>query len=180
MDDKILLAAIRKLDADALTAVFEQYAPLVFKYSLRLCRDPQEADDVVGEVFSRLLDALTQGKGPQKNLRSYLYQTAYHIIIDDTRDRTHYTPLDGHFNQPASEDLPPEQAEERRQFLLLHKAIHTVLTQDQKHVIVLRFLEGFDLRDTAHILGRDVNNIKVIQNRAVAKLREALLYETRE
>jgi RNA polymerase sigma-70 factor, ECF subfamily len=181
MDEHALLKAITKLDQDALALVFERYAPLVYKYALRMCHDPQEADDVVGDVFSRLLIRLTEGKGPRENLRSYLYQTAYHIIVDHTRDRKHYSPLDGLLlNQSKGENLPPEEAEEHRRLLILQTAINTALTEDQKHVIVLRFLEGFDVQETAGILGKEISNVKVIQSRAVAKLREALGNELEE
>jgi RNA polymerase sigma-70 factor (ECF subfamily) len=54
------------------------------------------------------------------------------------------------------------------------QAIKNCLTDDQRHVIVLRFLEGFSLRETAGIIGKEVYNVKVIQNRGVAKLRKAL------
>jgi DNA-directed RNA polymerase specialized sigma24 family protein len=41
-------------------------------------------------------------------------------------------------------------------------------------VIILRFLEDFSLKETAEIIGKDVNNIKVIQNRGISKLRKTL------
>jgi RNA polymerase sigma-70 factor (ECF subfamily) len=53
-------------------------------------------------------------------------------------------------------------------------AIKKELTEDQRHVIILRFLEGFSLRETADIMGKEVYNVKVIQNRGVAKLRKTL------
>lgn len=180
MDETALLEAISRLDQSALATVFEQYAPMVFRYTLHLCGDPEEADDIVGDVFSRLLSHLSNGRGPRSNLRSYLYQTAYHILIDHTRDRKHYTLLDDSPVQIDTASLPPEEAEQHRQFTLLKNAIQTTLTEDQKHVIVLRFLEGFDVRETARILGKEVNNVKVIQNRAVAKLREVLKDEIEE
>ena len=55
-------------------------------------------------------------------------------------------------------------------------AIHKHLTKDQRHVIILRFLEGFSVRETASIIGKDAGNVKVIQNRALAKLRNVLEY----
>lgn len=177
MDEKALLKALGKLDRDALASAFEHYAPMLFKYVMRLCHDPQEADDVVGEVFSRLLDRLTARKGPRENLRAYLYQTAYHIIVDNSRDRRHYDALDGYWNQSKGEYLTPQQADEHHQLELIQAAINSNLTGDQKHVVVLRFLEGFDLNETASILGMDVNNVKVTQHRAVARLRDALSKE---
>ena len=66
-------------------------------------------------------------------------------------------------------------------FLMTHTLSQQVLnsvwndlTDDQRHVIILRYLEGFNLNETATILGKQVNHIKVIQNRAIAKLRQAL------
>lgn len=53
-------------------------------------------------------------------------------------------------------------------------AMNTELTEDQRHVIILRFLEDFSLKETAQIIGKEVNNVKVIQNRGIAKLRKAL------
>jgi len=56
----------------------------------------------------------------------------------------------------------------------LISAMNTELTEDQRHVIILRFLEDFSLKETAEIIGKEVNNIKVIQNRGIAKLRKAM------
>jgi RNA polymerase sigma-70 factor, ECF subfamily len=177
MDEKDLLKAIAQLDQRALSDVFEHYAPLLFKYVFHLCRDPQESDDVVGETFSRLLDQLAEGKGPRENLRSYLYQTAYHIVVDRSRDNRHFSSFENLWDASMGDLLPAEQADEHRLLSLLQNAINMVLTDDQKHVIVLRFVEGFGLRETALILGKDINNIKVIQSRAVIKLRETLSQE---
>jgi len=41
-------------------------------------------------------------------------------------------------------------------------------------VIILRFLEGFSLRETATIIGKKIDHVKVIQNRALAKLRQSV------
>jgi RNA polymerase sigma-70 factor (ECF subfamily) len=57
------------------------------------------------------------------------------------------------------------------------RAIRNELTDDQRHVIILRFLEEFSLRETAAIIGKEINHVKVIQNRALAKLRRALEYK---
>ncbi len=174
MDEKALLKAIWKLEQDALATTFEQCAPMIYKYALRVCHSPLEADDVVGEVFSRLLDGLSQGKGPRENLRAYLYQTAYHIIVDNSRRHKYYASADELLHASIGQNSIEEDAENQHNLRIIQAAIHSELTEDQKHVIILRFLEGFDLRQTAAILGKDINNIKVIQNRALARLREAI------
>jgi RNA polymerase sigma factor (sigma-70 family) len=59
----------------------------------------------------------------------------------------------------------------------IRRAIMNDLTDDQRHVIILRFMEGFSLKETAAIMGKKVGNVKVIRTRAIAVLREALDYQ---
>jgi RNA polymerase sigma-70 factor (ECF subfamily) len=55
--------------------------------------------------------------------------------------------------------------------------VRTELTPDQRHVIILRFLEEFSLRETAAIIGKKVEHVKVIQGRAIARLRKFLTHK---
>jgi RNA polymerase sigma-70 factor (ECF subfamily) len=171
-----LLKAAQKLDEEALTAIFDQFAPAIYKYTLRLCHDQIVADNIVGDVFAQLLEQFGQGKGPRTNLRSYLYQTAYHLVVDRSRDNQHNAPLEVAVNSYAGGQFAPTQSqiEERVMMEALISAMNTELTEDQRHVIILRFLEDFSLKETAEIIGKEVNNIKVIQNRGIAKLRKAM------
>ncbi len=170
-----LLHSARHMDADALVKIFDLYSRPLYSYTLRLCSDPVMADSIVGDVFAKLLEHLSNGRGPISNLRAYLYEMAYHIVVDDARYSHREIALDEidafrHDNSsPMSINL-----ENRLLFERVLMAIHGELTKDQRHVIVLRFLEGFSLRETAAIIGRDVTNVKVIQNRALAKLRSVL------
>ena len=53
----------------------------------------------------------------------------------------------------------------------------TELTEEQRNVIVLRYQEEFSLKETAEIIGKNVNAIKALQNRGINKLREAMSRE---
>ena len=64
--------------------------------------------------------------------------------------------------------------EDRILFEQIVHAMRNELTDDQRHVIILRFLEEFSLRETAAIIGKTVDHVKVIQNRAIAALRKSL------
>jgi RNA polymerase sigma-70 factor, ECF subfamily len=174
-----LLKAAQKLDEEALTAIFDSFAPAIYKYALRLCHDSIEADNIVGDVFSQLLEQFAGGKGPRTNLRSYLYQTAYHLVVDRSRENKHTAPLEVAINVQEKERSVPTatQIEERVLMEALVSAMNSELTEDQRHVIILRFLEDFSLKETAQIIGKEVNNVKVIQNRGIAKLRKALEHQ---
>ena len=169
--DYPLLEAARKMDQEALVQIFDLYASPLYKYALRMCRDSILADHIVGDVFAKLLEQFAAGKGPSSHLRSYLYETAYHLIIDETRSSQQCAPLDVLTWSRPENPSGSLGMEDRLMFELIVHAIQQELTEGQRHVIVLRFLEEFSLRETAAILGKDVGLVKVIQSRAVAKLR---------
>lgn len=176
-DEVALIKAARSLDGAALTEIFEEYAPAIFKYVIRLGTNTQEADQLVGDVFARLLEKISEGKGPDRNLRAYLFQIAYHLVVDDARGRQRIMTLDAADAVP--EDVKPVQAQAEEKMLLekLSTAMKLYLTEDQRNVLVLRFQEDFSLKETADIIGKNVNAVKALQNRGINALREALRRE---
>ena len=175
--DSALLIAARRIDKDALVRIFDLYSRPLYNYALRICGDPMLADHIVGDVFAKLLEQLAAGQGPRANLRSYLYESAYHRMIDEVRYTKHKAPLEVATQLPLDAYLSMEDCILFKQVL---DAVQHKLGDDQRHVIVLRFLEGFTLRETAAILNKDVDHIKVIQNRAIAKLRKSLASKERK
>ena len=167
-DSAALLKTARKLDQKALAEIFDIYAPVIFRYALRLCQDPIEADNVVGDVFARLLEQLAAGKGPRTNLRSYLYQIAYHVVVDHARD------MEAILDKQDGNLTIAGEIEDKAMLDTIMSSINLDLTMDQRHVIILRFVEDFSPQETADILGKSVDNVKVIQTRAIAKLRQLL------
>jgi RNA polymerase sigma-70 factor (ECF subfamily) len=168
-----LLDDARAMNEDALTRIFDLYSRPIYNYALHLCHDPRLADEIVGDVFAKLLEQLSASRGPRTNLRSYLYAMAYHLVIDEARYSNRRDSLDAvgmhKYEGPAFEEL-----ENRLQFEKVMYAIQNTLTKDQRHVIVLRFLEGMSLRETALIVGKQLNHVKVLQNRAIQSLKKTL------
>ena len=175
--DAPLLEAARNMDREALVEIFDLYSSALYNYALRLCNDPLKADHIVGDVFAKLLEQWSSGRGPSTNLRSYLYETTYHLIVDEARFAHREAPLEvvEFLRQDGNAYLV--NLENRMLLDAVIVAIKNHLTEDQRHVIILRFLEGFSLRETADIMGKEVYNVKVIQNRGVAKIRKALGYK---
>ena len=170
-----LLESVQAMDREALAQAFEHYAPALYSYALRCSRDPVTADNIVGDVFAKLLEKLACGSGPRTNLRSYLFEIAYHLIVDDVRYIGRRAPIEIvdrlHFDEHTAQALP----EKRMLYKRVMQAIHNDLNVAQRHVIVLRFLEGFSLRETAAILGKSITVVKVTQTRAIRVLRKTLI-----
>jgi RNA polymerase sigma-70 factor (ECF subfamily) len=162
------------MNKDALVKIFDLYASPIFYYALRLCGDPVLADQIVGDVFGKLLDQFSSGSGPRAQLRSYLYEITYHCIIDEIRYSQRRVSLEaaewlGQATHSGFSDL--DNPIILKQIL---QGIQNDLTEDQRHVVILRFLEGFSVRETAAIINKRADHVKVIQSRAIAKLRNAV------
>ena len=160
--DLQLLNTAGKMNKDALVKIFDIYASPLYKYAILAGSDPTMADHIVGDVFSKLLDQLSKGNGPSTNLRSYLFECTYRRIISDSR----YSQ-----RKISTEDAGLVQGEIDS---ILVQTIQTGLTEYQRHVILLRFYEGFSLKETAAILGKSVNIVKATENQAVETLQRSV------
>ena len=175
--DATLLEAAKQMDREALVQIFDTYSQAIYNYALRLCNDTLMADFIVGDVFAKLLEHLSAGRGPSSNLRSYLYEMTYHMVVDEARYSQRTAQIESIDLQLYDEYSANISVEDRIIYKTVMQAIRNNLTVDQRHVIILRFLEGFSVHETARIIGKEESNIKVIQNRAIAALRKALGYE---
>jgi len=173
--DTALLNAAKRMDQDAIVCIFDLYSSSLFNYALRLCGDPVMADQIVGDVFAKLLDRLAAGEGPQSNLRSYLFEITYHQIVDEARYSKRRATLEVADTLRQDAHSAILSLDEEVLFKQVLNVLQHDLTDDQRHVIVLRFLEGFSLRETADIIDKSVGHVKVIQNRAIVALRKSLV-----
>lgn len=167
-----LLQRAHAFDRQALAEIYDLYSPGLYRYALRLLGEAPAAEDCVAETFSRFLHALRRGKGPRDYLQAYLYRVAHNWITDQYRRQPPpAVELDEQHPDPAAD---PEEAAARhiRQARLRQALQH--LTPDQRQVIALKFLEGWENEQIARVLGKPVGAVKSLQHRALARLQRHL------
>ena len=171
-----LLKAARNLDKNALATIFDLYSPSLYKFISRLIHDPILSDHIIADVFVGLVEELGAGRGPRTNIRVYLYQIAYRLVVERSRDIHPHSPLEVSIRKLGRDKSAPSQprTDERVMMEALLTSMNSELSEDQRIVIILRFLEDFSLKETAEIIGKDVNNVKVIQSRGIARLQKAM------
>jgi RNA polymerase sigma factor (sigma-70 family) len=172
-DERGLLRLARKLDQRALITIFDIYAPMVYRYVLRFCRDPIESDRIVGDVFTELLEKFSGGQGPQKNLRLFLYQVAYQLVKNQIDATAYCSQSEVITGLPTSASVRPPM-EDPIFIEALLAALHGKLSEDQRHVVILRFLEDFGQHETAAIVGKGPEDVELIEKHGITKLRECL------
>lgn len=173
IDERELLRRARLLDETALGAVFDAYYEPLYRYIYHHIHHQAAAQDLAAEVFVRLVDQLAQGRGPSRLLRAWLYRVAHNLVVDDARRRAYrdHDPLEEW--TPAGEPGVEEQVDSTLSSEQVRRALEA-LTEGQRSVIVLKYVEGLDNREIARILDTSVGAVKALQHRALAALERQL------
>lgn len=171
--EKTLLARAQEFDLQTLAEIYDRYSPGLYAYSYRLLSDDCLAEDCVADTFSRFLHALRAGNGPRDSLQAYLYRIAHNWITDHYRRTPAPLPLDEDLYDRRSVS-PESAATENWQIDQVRSALRN-LTPDQRQVVMLKFIEGWENETIALSLQKPVGAVKSLQHRALASLRRMLL-----
>lgn len=172
--EEALLAGVRKLDPTALQLVYDKHSDELYRYAWRQLGDTMTAEDCVAETFTGFLNALKQGKGPNQHLRAYLFQIAHNWVVDFYRRHSQpELPLDLAITVSGDgDDTTGIVAKRLEQREVIDALIH--LTDDQRRVIVLRYLEDWSHEEISKVMDKPVGAIKALQHRAINALRRSL------
>jgi len=167
-DDRVL-DGLQNLDQHSIGAIYDKYFSEIYRYALYRIGDPALAEDLVSDVFVRLLEAVLSGRPPQTNLKGWLIGTASHAVTDHLRRKYHRPEVEiSEFIPDRGPSLTAE-VDQRERNRLVNDA-YVQLTPEQQHVLALRFGQGYSLEETAAFMNKNVNAVKALQFRALAAL----------
>jgi RNA polymerase sigma-70 factor (ECF subfamily) len=171
--DQAILERAKRFEAQALEEIFDNYSQGIFRYAFRLLGDSELARECMAETFSRFLTALKRESGPETYLQAYLYRIAHNWVTDFYRSKIPPSlPLDDEV--PAK---PVEQPEQKFSAKMTDQQLRfalTLLTPDQRQVVVLKYLEDWDNNAIAMALNKPVGAVKALQHRGLEALRRIL------
>jgi RNA polymerase sigma-70 factor (ECF subfamily) len=172
-DELILLNRARALDEDALTEIHNQYYGAVYRYISFRINDAQTVEDLASEVFTRFLSALKDRHAPQNTIRGWLFGTASRVVKEQYRKqkRAQLAPLD---ESLPSQAIGPEQGVEKNMALEHLRDAMAELTEEQQHVLALRFGQSMPIHEVAKLINKSEGSIKMLQVRAIAALTRQL------
>jgi len=159
-------------DAELLSLV-ETYSALLFRLAHSILRSRTEAEDVVQEVFLRVLQnrkTLPEIRDP----RVWLIRIAWNLALDRRR-RIRPDQMDELFAQSlVSRSLPADQAlTESQQIRLVLRELER-LPKNERHVLLLAALDELTTPEIAHLIGRSESATRALLFRARTRLRERL------
>jgi RNA polymerase sigma-70 factor, ECF subfamily len=174
MDPEDLVARAHQLDEEALAELHEVFFPVVYRFVRFRLEDEQLVEDITSEVFLRFLDALSQDRKNVRDVRGWLLGTASNLVYDHLRRKYRHPTENLERHEDLPDDLHPETIVESDMANQIIRQCVKELTEDQQKVLSLRFAQGMSIGETARIVDKSVNAVKVLQYRALSTLRRLL------
>jgi RNA polymerase sigma-70 factor (ECF subfamily) len=156
-----------------LAILVETYSPLLFRVAHSVLRGRAEAEDVVQDVFVRVLEHRRSLAGV-RDMRVWLVRIAWNLALDRRR-RIRPEQFDEGFVEGLVErSLPADEAldEARRMRSVLREMER--LPRAERHVLLLSAIEELGTEEMAEVLGRSESAVRALLFRARARLRERL------
>jgi RNA polymerase sigma-70 factor, ECF subfamily len=171
-----LVGRAKRLDEAALSSIFDTYYSRVYNYGLCQLREVQAAEDLASDVMLRVLQSIPRYDSRGVPLSAWVFRIARNRLVDIRRRVIRRREIRLADNQVATAG-PPHAAVERALDYGNVCAALSRLTKEQEQVIILRFLNDFDVATVARILGRSESAVKSLQFRALASLRRIVVSE---
>jgi RNA polymerase sigma-70 factor, ECF subfamily len=164
------MEAVRKGDTAKLGLLFERHHRALFDLLLRTTGNAVAAEDLVQDVFVRVLKYRATWRG-EGRFETWLFRIARNARADYFRTRLPDTSIEEAGEHPSAAPLPGELLARDRQVARLQRAL-MLLRDDKRELIILARYRGMKLDAIADLLGIEVGAVKVRIHRAVKELRD--------
>ena len=145
----------------------DKYSDGLYRFILKNIKDQDIARDIVQDSFEKLWKRVSDVS--YEKVKSYLFTTAYHTMIDAVRKDKNMENID---------QVNPDQYSQVQQYSDLQKVLHEALDklpEIQRSVILLRDYEGYSYREIAEITGLNETQVKVYIYRGRVFLRSYIV-----
>ena len=169
ISDNRLMEEVRDGKVERLAILFERHHIMLFNFFLRLTGNRSASEDLVQDVFFRILKYRDTYQG-QSKFTLWMYQIARHVHVDYLRKQKPELPLDDQFEEPAAAEPPAfERLSAEVDAGLLKKALDRLPLRKREVLLLSRFQE-MKYREIAELLGCDIGSIKSTVHRAIKEL----------
>ncbi|HMA33051.1 MAG TPA: RNA polymerase sigma factor [Chloroflexia bacterium] len=177
MDDAALVAGLQRGDPWAVEYVVQQYAPPLYRYAYYQVQDAMLAEDLVSEVMMRMIGSVDRFVLESTPFQAWLFRIARNLIADHyrARKRRPQVSLESWLaadpsGEPGGTDRGIDDLPDRQEL----QAGLATLTDEQRQVVLLHVVEGWELPQVARLLDRSLPSVKSLYYRGVDSLRRAL------
>ena len=162
-------------DGEAFGDIYALYLEPVYRYVFYRIGDELEAEDLTEIVFLKAWEALPSIRLDGFNFRAWIYRIAHNSVIDRHRTNHPTVPIGEIDDLPQAQYFEtPESSYQRVETEQQLKDVIDQLEPNLQNVILFRFILGFSHSETAELMNLTEVYIRVLQHRALKKIKELL------
>jgi len=174
-----LVHAAQRGDNQAFGELYDRYVDTVYRYVLVRVGERTLAEDLTSETFLRALRRISSVSYQGRDVGAWFITIARNLVLDhvkSSRFRLEVTTSDVTESprRPAADEAGPEHQVLAATTKAELMGCIAQLGPDQQECIILRFLNGLSLAETAAHMGRNEGAVKALQHRAVRRLAQLL------
>lgn len=173
MDYLELVKQAQNGNAAAFGKIYDVFAGRIFRYVHVKVKNQQQAEDILQDVFIKAWKALPQFDAQKGNFSAWLYRIATNATNDYFR-QIYRKPPALELNEDIGIATEIDGAEEiaKQSDIETVKKVFPLLPANYARILELRFVQDFSVKETADIMDKSQLAIRLIQHRALKKLRE--------
>ena len=147
-----------------LEAVYGRYADMLYRLSLSHLGVQEDAEDAVHDVFEKYINVSPEFKDSEHEKAWFV-----RVTVNRCRDLLRKRSRRNHESIESAYDIAHEESDESDVFSIVHS-----MPEKYRAVIVLHYLEGYSVEETARLLKITVSAVKMRLARGREKLRQIL------
>jgi RNA polymerase sigma-70 factor (ECF subfamily) len=176
--DESLLAAAREGDGRALEALLERHQAQVYRFGMKMCRDPEDAKDVLQDTLLAMARSVRDFRG-QSSLSTWLYSIARRFCMKKQQRNKQAQERERSLESGAATESarladPGEAPDETLAGKQVERALDEAiagLDPMYREVLLLRDVEGLPAAEVAEVLGVTIQAVKSRLHRARLSVR---------
>jgi RNA polymerase sigma-70 factor (ECF subfamily) len=167
-------------DGEAFGQLYDRYVDTVFRFIFFRVNDRSLAEDFTSETFLRALRRIGTISYQGRDIGAWFVTIARNIVLDHMKSARHRLEvttadtIEGTDREPGPENAVIDAITAERLLAAVNQ-----LGDEQRECVLLRFIQGFSVSETAAVMGKNDGAIKALQHRAVRKLAELVGSELR-
>jgi RNA polymerase sigma-70 factor (ECF subfamily) len=168
-----LVTRAQQGDGEAFGQLYDRYVDTVFRFIYFRVNDRALAEDFTSETFLRALRRISSVNYQGRDIGAWFVTIARNIILDHMKSARHRLEITTD-DTPERKDRAPSPEDAVVDLLTSERLMDAVrqLGDEQRECVMLRFIQGFSVSETAAVMGKNDGAIKALQHRAVRKLAE--------
>ena len=176
---RALVDLARDGDSEAFGQLYDHYSPGIYRFVYYRVSSPQLAEDLTSETFMRGLRAIQRFSWQGKDFGAWLTTIARNLIADHFKSSRSRLEI---VSETVPESRTATGAEDEVMSLLSNEMLFeavNALPREQRDTVLMRFIQGLSIAQTAAVLGRSEGAVKQLQLRAVRGLATSMSGDAR-